>query len=261
MNKKRDLLKELNITQSSGNTLSPLDVDIKKIKAMVNNKIDSAYTERKISIMKSKKKFALIAAAATLVLGITVFAASSLITSWESHSSSIPEYTSLPSEEQCIDDFGYAPALVDTFDNGYVFKSGSVIDNTLRDDSNNSVEEFKSVTFRYEKDGDEVNFSQDKYNSSIESHGDIIASVDGIDVYYYSYMNKVVPPDYQLTEEDKAAEENGELIFSYGSDTVEVIKVQSVSWADDSIHYNMMQIDGRLSPEELVGMAAEVIAG
>ena len=258
MNKKRNLLDELDIPGLYDSIESPLDISTNKIKAMVNDKIASAYTERKI-IMKSKKKFALISAAAVFILSISVFAASSLITSWDSHSSSIPEYTSLPTAKQCMDDVGYVPKLIESFENGYSFINGSVIDNVLKDDSNSSVEKFKSISFRYEKDGDKLHFSQDKYNSTIVSHGDVIASVGDIDIYYYNYTNKIVPGDYKLTEEDKKAEENGELVFSYGSENIEISKVQSVSWVENDIHYNMMQIDGELSPQELTDMAKEAI--
>lgn len=209
--------------------------------------------------MKLKKKISLIAIAATLVLGITVFAATGIITNWYSSSSSIPEYKSLPSEEQAVNDIGYEPILIETFENGYSFKNGSVIDNNLTDENNNSVEKFKSVMFRYEKDGDVVNFSQEKFNSGIDIKGDIVATIDGVDVYYDSYTNKIVPPDYKMTDEDKKAEENGELVFSWGSAEVDIIEVQSVTWSENGTHYLLMQMDGKLSAEELADMASEVI--
>ena len=113
--------------------------------------------------------------------------------------------------------------------------------------------------FRYGKGGDKVFFSQDKYNSIIEPSGGVIATIDGIDVYYFNYTNKLVPPGYKFTDEDKKAEANGELVFSYGSSKVEINEVQSVSWTVDDMHYELMQIDGKLSANELADMAAEVI--
>ena len=68
------------------------------------------------------------------------------------------------------------------------------------------------------------------------------------------YVNRI-----ELTEEDKKAKESGELVFSYGSSEVEIVKVQSLSWKKDSLHHNMMQMDGKLSQRELVEMATEVI--
>ena len=259
MNKKRSLSKEINGNEYVENTHNALDVSVDKIKVMVNNQIFSASVERTAHTMKSKKKMALIAVAATLVMGITVFAASGIISQWFSSSSSIPDYKTLPTAEQVIKDIGYEAVTIDEFSNGYKFDNGSIVDNALADETGNVAEKFKSVMFRYEKSGDEVIFSQDKYNSAVETSGEVIKNVNGIDLYYYSYTNKLVPGNYKMTEEDKKAEESGELVFSYGMDEVTISEVQSVSWIKDGIHYQLMQIDGKLSADELADMAAEVI--
>lgn len=259
MNKKRNLLDELNIKGYSDNPAGALDINVERIKDMVNNRIDSASTERMLKPMKSKKKIALIAVAATLVMGITVFAASGIISQWFSSSSSIPDYKTLPTVEQVVKDIGYEAVTIDEFANGYKFDNGSVVDNVLTDDNGKAVEKFKSVTFRYLKDNDEVLFSQDKVNSQVETNGEVVANVDGVDVYYHSYTNKLVPPDYKMTDEDKKAEETGELVFSYGSSKVEIKEIQSVSWKKDDMSYQLLQIDGKLSADELVEMAKEVI--
>ena len=259
MNKKRSLSKEINGNEYVENTHNALDVSVDKIKVMVNNQIFSASVERTAHTMKSKKKMALIAVAATLVMGITVFAASGIISQWFSSSSSIPDYKTLPTAEQVIKDIGYEAVTIDEFSNGYKFDNGSIVDNALADETGNVAEKFKSVMFRYEKSGDEVIFSQDKYNSAVETSGEVIKNVNGIDLYYYSYTNKLVPGNYKMTEEDKKAEESGELVFSYGMDEVTISEVQSVSWIKDGIHYQLMQIDGKLSSDELADMAAEVI--
>lgn len=257
--KKRDLLAELNIKGVRETANTPFDIDIERVKEKVANHVFPAYQERTVSFMKSKKKIALIAAATVCVLGITAFAASGIITSWNSSSSGIPDYKSLPSAEQCIEDIGYVPVLIDTFENGYKFNNGSLVNNNLKDENGNSVEKFKSVMFRYEKDGDRVVFSQDKFDSAIERYGEIVATIDDVDIYYSSYTNKLVPPDYELTEEDKLAEESGELVFSYGSQEVEIHKVQSVNWVKDGVWYDLMQMDGKLSQEQLIEMATEII--
>ena len=259
MNKKRNLFDELNIKGCTDNSSGTLNISVERIKDMVNNRIDSASTERMLRPMKSKKKIALIAVAATLVMGITVFAASGIILQWFSSSSSIPDYETLPTAEQIVSDIGYEAVAIDEFSNGYKFDNGSIIDNALADETGNVAEKFKSVMFRYEKDGDAVIFSQDKFNSAVETSGEVITSVDGVDVYYFNYTNNLVPPDYKLTDEDKKAEANGELVFSYGSSKVEINEVQSVSWEKDGMYYQLMQIDGKLSADALADMAAEVI--
>lgn len=259
MRKKRNLSKEINVNEGVVNTSNALDVSIDRIKYKVNNQIFSASVERTAHTMKSKKKIALIAVAATLVMGITVFAASGIISQWFSSSSSIPDYETLPTAEKIVKDIGYEAVTIEEFANGYKFDNGSIVDNALADETGNVTEKFKSVVFRYEKDGDEVIFSQDKINSTVETSGEVITTVDDIDVYYYSYTNKLVPSDYKMTDEDKKAEESGELVFSYGLDEVRISEVQAVSWKKDGMYFQLMQIDGKLSDNELADMAKEII--
>ena len=216
---------------------------------------------KEVKKMKFNKKYGIIAIAAVLLLGIGAFASSGIVASWYSSSSSLPDYKSLPTKEQCIKDIGYAPVLNEKFENGYTFKNGNKVDNALEDEGGNNIEKFKSVSFRYVKGKDTVYISAEKFVSSIEESGEIAETVNGTNIYYSSYMNKVVPPDYKLTDEDKAAEKNGELVFSYGSAKVEIIKVQSASFNLDGIHYNLLQLDGKLTDDELVSMAKEIVKG
>ena len=201
----------------------------------------------------------LIAAAAVLVLGITAFAAGEIISTRFSASSSKPDYSSLPTAQQVTKDIGYTPILIDTFQNGYAFQSGSIVNNRLADENGKTVEKFKSVSFDYEKDGDTVIFAQDQFRSGKTLQGDIIKTVNGADIYYYSYTGKSVPEDYTLTEADKKAEANGELVFSYGSSDVKIQNIQSVTWVIDDMQYQLLQIDGKLSKDALSDMAQEVI--
>ena len=73
-------------------------------------------------------------------------------------------------------------------------------------------------------------------------------------------MNKIVPEDYQMTEADKEAEARGELVFSWGSDSVQTIEVKNVSWARDGISYMLLQTGGNLTEAEMISMAKQAIA-
>lgn len=206
-----------------------------------------------------KRKIPAITAAVVVALSGIGYAVGNAVSTWYAGSSGEAEYKTLPTAEQCVKDCGYEPVLIKEFKNGYKFKDGSIVKNRLEDDAGAAVEKFNSFDFRYVKNGDTVYFSQEKYTSPTNSEGAVIASENGTDIYYYGYKNKVVPPDYKLTDEDRKAEENGELIFSYGSDKVGISDVNSVSWHVGDIHYMLMQIDGKLSEKELVDMAREAL--
>lgn len=259
MNKRNNLFDDLNIKRQKENFCCPPYIDIQNIKTRVNGEIAFASAERKSNIMKSKKKVSIIAIAAILILGVTVFAAGGLVKMWFGSSSAIPDYKSLPTEQRVKDDIGYETVLINEFKNGYTFKDGNIVNNKLADENGKLIEKFKSVSFRYEKDGDMLYFSQDKFNSEKNPSGEPILAADGIEIYYFAYKNKLVPPTYKLTEEDKKAEKNGELVFSYGSEKVKISKVQSVTWEKDGVFYELMQIDGKLSADELADTAKEII--
>lgn len=259
MNEKNKLFKELNKKGRENFFCTSLDVNVKKIKQKTEAKLTLKETERKMYFMKKRKRVLIIAIAATLVLSSAAFAANGIVAGWFGSSCSIPEYRSLPTKERVIKDVGFEPVLKESFENGYTFKNGSVVNNRLKDENGKLLEKFKSVSFRYEKNGDTVYFSQDKFNSETEKQGYVIANINETDIYYHSYKNKLVPPDYKLTEEDKEMENSGELTFSYGADKTEINMVQCVMWEKNGTLYQLMQINGNLPKEELVNMASESI--
>ena len=111
--------------------------------------------------MMMKKKMAFVAAVAVVAVSVTAGAASTLISGWLSSSSAKPDYTSLPTAEQCQQDLGYTPTLLERFDNGYAFQDGRIVSNEAQNDNGNTVEKFKSLDMEYAKDGDIVTFSQE----------------------------------------------------------------------------------------------------
>ncbi len=255
--KKRNLYTELSLKSKNSDILY---ADKSKIKSCVLKDISSTLCERKVSYMKSKKKFIVLAAAAIMLLSVTIYAASGIITTRYSSSSPADELESLPTAEECEKETGYAPVLIDSFSNGYDFDSASFKKNALADENNKVVEKFKSLTCRYIKGDETVYLSADKFNSTVEESGKIYKNIDGIDIYSHSFNNKIVPPDYELTEEDKALEAAGEVYFNYdGINHTEDHFVNSVSWNKDGILYNLMQSNGTLSVDDLVSMAEELI--
>lgn len=255
--KKRNLYTDLNLESKESNTLY---VNTMVIQEQVIKNISSASCERKVSYMKSKKKFIILAAAAVMLLSVTVYAASGMIATWYSSSSPADELKSIPSAKECTEELGYAPVLLDSFSNGYDFDSASFKKNALADENNKIVEKFKSISCRYTKDDETVLLSADKFNSTVEEAGKIYANIDGINVYAHSFNNKIVPPDYKMTEDDKAAEAAGEVYFNEdGIDHFEDHFINSVSWEKDGIRYDLMQSNGTLTIDDLVLMAQELI--
>lgn len=240
------------------NAIGTVNLDDKAKNRILKRTLSQAH-KKECGKMSKKKICAIAAAAAVFAIGIVAYAANGIITSWEGSSSAIPEYNSLPAAHQLAKDIGYEPKIPESFKNGYSFENARIVNNRLKDDSNISVEKFKSVAADYKKGANTVMLSVDKFNSYVDLSGDITININGTELYYTSYTNKIVPPDYRLTDEDIKAEENGELVFSYGSDRVYISQVQGLTWKQDGMQYNFTQIDGELSSDELIEMAAEII--
>ena len=220
--------------------------------------------ERKETPPMSGKKIrrtVVLIAAVMMLLTVSAYGLNGTVASWgTARSSYYYSFDSLPSPEKLEKELGYLPAITAAFENGYTLRNGSISYGAFFDEDYNELERYKEMSVTYEKDGDKLIYGVKKFNTPMDATGgDVIAVVDGVPVKYSAYTNKLVPEDYRMTDEDKAAQESGALIFSWGSDSVEIVRVQGVNWEQDGVFCGFTQIDGRLAPEELAAMAAELI--
>lgn len=214
----------------------------------------------------SWKKGVAIAAVATMILGTTVFAAGR-IASITSFSSSQPTFTDLPTADQAEEKIGISPKLVESFGNGFAFEDAVVVDGALNDESGNAQQQFKELDLTYEKEGSQIvlGVKDASITEMMENDGEEpspakeTTDYQGTALDYISYANKLVPADYEMTEEDKAAQESGELVFSYGAPDVSVSSVQNLTWEEDGVSYFLLTMDDSVTKSDLVSMAQELI--
>lgn len=198
------------------------------------------------------------AIAAVMLLSITAYASNGEMGSWNAKETG-GKFRELPTAEYCLSELGYVPLMTESFENGYRFTGGGIDEKSFTDKSGGVIEEYRSLSLDYEKDGDMLSLSADKFQTALDMSGDKSRVIGGVKVMYDSYVNKVVPVGYELTAEDIAARDSGELVFSYGSEYPYIVRVQSVFWELDGIKYFMTQLDGTLTEEELFTMAGELI--
>ena len=128
------------------------------------------------------------------------------------------------------------------------------------DTKGNSVEKFKGLSCTYHKDGAEIFLTIDAAMAGIQLRDpEKLDTHKGSDILYYSYKNKLVPPDYRPTEEDKKAEQDGSVILSYGSQDIKLCNVQGVALEYQGLNYEFVAIDVDIDKEELLQMAKEMI--
>ncbi|MDP4109251.1 MAG: hypothetical protein Q8878_04405 [Bacillota bacterium] len=229
---------------------------------MLGLKVRNAIKTKKESFTM-KKRFTIKSAAilaAVICLGtITVFASGHLA-SLVTHSSSQPSFTAFPTEKELQNRLGFVPAAVETFSNGYAFDKATVGETSAIDEDGNKTGNYKTIDYDYALKGKKVSLAVNKViPGEVTDKNAKAVDCGGVTLSYLSQKYKLVPPDYKMTDEDKKAEQSGELVFSYGSSEVENKVIQSASWTDGGLSYILMAFDSDLTQDDFSGMAKEII--
>lgn len=221
--------------------------------------MEAIYSSKKIKRIRISKIIA--AAAALIMLSIlTAWAATVILSRRSSHSSIIPDYYSVPSQETLQKDIGIAPNIPKSFSNGFEFFGGHIVENEDYTEDNNVFESYKSISCDYRKDGERISLHADAAIAGNQMDDEETAEVyQGSEIKYFAYTNKLVPGDYQLTDQDKEDKKSGKYVFSYGSTEIEIREVQLLGWEYNKLNYTLCAIDTSLSKNELVQMAKEII--
>lgn len=205
-------------------------------------------------------KIAAIAAAAIMLLGITAFATTIILSSRSGHSYNIPTYNSVPNAEILQRDIGFVPNIPAAFSNGYRFRSGHITQNEDYAEDGSIFEQFKGVSCIYKKGKQEITLHADTALAGIQiKNANKTDTYKGVELQYCAYTNKLVPPGYTMTEQDKADEKSGRLVFSYGNPEVALTHVQLLAWEYNGVNYELNAADSELSFEDFTAMAKEII--
>ena len=230
----------------------------------LKERIDTEILERqKEADMKhfSVKKLVIGVVAGCLLVSGGVFATGHAV-SLSSHSYLGDGYKSFSDLDKAEAELGYQVDAVETFENGYRFEEMVVTDVQGVDESGNPVYTFKGMDIRYDRGGAPsvvVSIEKPVETQTRTKEPQAVRQVGEITVYYDTQIYKFVPPSYELTEEDKAKQESGELLISYGNNKLEVLTSHDVTWEKGGIHYHILGFDVNLSAEEMLDMAEEII--
>lgn len=217
--------------------------------------------ERSTSMKWNFKKVAVAALGVCLLTGGVCYAGSKVayyasVGNTDDYQASFSALSSLEEEA------GINVSVVETFANGYTFDSAATNNTSAYSEEDQELFEFQEIVIRY-KNGDlpgiSVYAEDAVYLGDEETIPDMVRECDGIEIRYVSYVNKFVPADYELTDEDKANMENPNFNLAYGASEVEIKQGMFVNWEKDGVHYNMLGFDLPLSAEEMLDMAEEMI--
>ena len=232
----------------------------KKFHQRVMDTLSDLPEQKESYVMKTVnfKRSIIISAAVVLTVGCAALAASKMtVISGTSNSKS--EYTSMPSAAECAKIIKTEPSLPERFSNGYTFSDCSV--EKQKYEGENETIKFKGLNYRYKKDNADISIHIQKSGLyPDEKNTQPTYSPNGTDMYYNQSDMKFVPADYTMTAEDKEDENSGKYVFSYGSDSVEIHQVKSLTFNFNGTKYIIFAMDNAdANSEEFYRMALEII--
>lgn len=234
----------------------------------VKDRIDAAVAapafgrEGEHSMKKNRVvKVAAIAAACVALSGTTVYAVSQA-NGWYAYSTP-NEYTNYEDLSEAAERAGLTVDLPETFANGYTFREASVQTFGQSDDVGNHLNEYKGVEVYYENgDKEQISVSVEPIVDGQNVGEDAIETREiapGVTAYYDSHEMLIVPPDYEVSEEDLARQEtDSKFWISYGSEEVERKITQHVGFFQDGQKYLMLTFDNPMDADDLFAMASEI---
>ena len=223
----------------------------------------------RIVYMKRKRivTFAL-AAALMLVLGISAFAIWGIPRFTGTHPMpKTAEYTSLSALPEIEKDVGYPVTVPEHFSNGYAFSMLRVDGEAVFGESYEVLKEYYSVHATYSRDGAPELILHLSPVLELESNSEAPVrtpseqrTVSSVTVDLNRDHYKVVPEDYEKTEDDLAQEAVGHYYISFGSDQIEEREVASAEFKLDNVSYTLMDMNAKeASLDTLAQMAGEII--
>ncbi|MDT3845030.1 MAG: hypothetical protein LIV11_10740 [Bacillota bacterium] len=218
--------------------------------------------------MKASFKFTstgIVAAACVMLIGVTAFAGSGIISSIESHNrlgSNIAVYKDMTKLENSI----HMDVLtVEKFNNGFSFRNAEILDEANYSADGADLADVSGVDITYSKDGmadiyleaEPVLTIRNDKDTSMETRmvGDVAVKYS-LDEYLF------LPPD----QEGKVSQElldrmekDDHFFISYGSEQEKTQMITNLSFDVAGVHYSLVTFDTTLTVDELFDMAEELI--
>lgn len=230
------------------------------LKDRIDEEILTSQEAKSMKHLSAKKLIIGVAVGCLLISG-GAFAAGHAV-SVSSHSDWRDGCNSYSGMEEQEKKLGYKVDSVEQFANGYTFAKAVVGESEGKDQDKNKVYTNKFMSIEYARDAEPTvslyiekpagSYARSKPAEATKVCGDVTLHFD-------SATYKFVPPDYELTAEDKTNQEKDNYFISYGSDKVEIQKGYHLEWQKDGIRYEIIGFDLNLTADEMFDMAEEIV--
>ena len=222
--------------------------------------------ERTVCMKKKRVITFVLAAALILALGISAYAIWGVPRSTGTHlMPKAAEYTSLSDLPKIEKDIGYKVTVPERFSNGYDFAGLHVEGEAVFGENNEVLEEYYAVHVIYsDADASELTLHLspmlDIESQSAPPAPNEQRTVNGAVVNLNLDHYRVVPEDYEKTEEDLARESAGHYYISFGSDEIEEYDMAFADFRLNGVTYTLMDMAAdQDSFDTLFQMAREII--
>ena len=217
--------------------------------------------ERIVHMSKKRIITFALAAALILALGTAAYAIFGLRSIGTHEMPETGEYTSLSELNHVEKAIGYGVTAPESFSNGYTFAHLTVRGEAVYDENNEVEKEFYGVHVDYTNPG-----LPDRYLDLNPALGadkpepTELRLINGVSVRLNLDHYKIVPEDYQETEEDLAQKARGHYFISFGSESVMEFDMASASFEIDGVEYILSDMAAtERTLDALAQMAAELI--
>ena len=210
-------------------------------------------------------RVALIAAVISVLLITSAYAISGTVHGTVTHfmkdTGSYDSLAELPRAEKTA---GYPITAPERFSNGYAFETLSVGGEEAYGENNETLKEYYTVYIEYERDGKSdltLNLSPvlDLPTEREAPEPTETREIEGVTVRFSRDHFKFVPPDYEKTEEDLAAEKTGHYYVSFGADEIMEAEYTFAGFVLEGVEYTLFDQSGR-DADFLYEMAGEILA-
>lgn len=217
-------------------------------------------TQKERTQMKSKK-FLVAAIAAVLCLSTSICFATGTIDSFISHSYRAGD--TFPTDAKMEQILGCLPDAVAEFSNGFLCTGYAKGASDSLDENNTKLQTLPHLALEYKKGEQSVSLLiEPVFDGVTPSERAVkIAYNDEITLYYSQEHYRFVPPSYEITPEEQAAMDAGELNISYGTEKVEDCRMSNLNWVKNGLSYTLTGQDLSLNQDDLVQMAKEILSG
>ena len=186
---------------------------------------------------------------------------------WTTSSSQDDEVYSYEQLAEVEEKLGYDFHVPESIAEGYTDPELAIVDEAVAGEDGEALYSYKNASVTYTKDGAgwicvnatrREDLDQESPGNATEQDYDERKEIDGITVDVTTQNYKIVPVDYEITPEDQAAMDKGDLNISYGAEEVSEMSISNASLDIDGIAYLIIDSNGS-DAESMVAMAEKVI--